>query len=228
MLLRGSTLRNTDYVYAFVINTGPDTKIMRSSRSNTPAKWSNIEKKLNRQILYIVALMFTLCFVGAGASTLWSAGTLSSRKSDRDAYYLYDPEALDTTNVVAHFFVTFVYYFLLLNSFIPVSLYVSMTSVKFAQSIFMNADVEMYHAESNTPAQVRSMALNEELGQIDYIFSDKTGTLTCNVMDFRKCSIAGVSYGKGTTEIGLAAARRYRGEAGLLEEIPGRCGCLFL
>jgi magnesium-transporting ATPase (P-type) len=50
------------------------------------------------------------------------------------------------------------------------------------------------------------MALNEELGQISHVFSDKTGTLTCNIMDFRKCSVNGISYGKGVTEIGKAAA----------------------
>lgn len=54
----------------------------------------------------------------------------------------------------------------------------------------------------------RNMALNEDLGQVSYIFSDKTGTLTCNVMSYRKCSINGVSYGKGTTAIGRAAMRR--------------------
>ncbi len=66
----------------------------------------------------------------------------------------------------------------------------------------------MYHEESDTPMIVRTMSLNEELGQVQYIFSDKTGTLTCNVMDFRKGSINGVSYGYGMTEIGLAALRR--------------------
>lgn len=66
----------------------------------------------------------------------------------------------------------------------------------------------MYHEDTDTPAKVRNQQLTEELGQVSHIFSDKTGTLTCNVMEFMKCSINGTSYGNGTTEIGLAAARR--------------------
>ena len=56
--------------------------------------------------------------------------------------------------------------------------------------------------------QVRSMDLNDELGQISHIFSDKTGTFTLNYMEFRKVCINGVSYGRGTTEIGLDRMRR--------------------
>lgn len=58
------------------------------------------------------------------------------------------------------------------------------------QAIFINYDIEMYHEESNTPAMARTSNLNEELGMVKYIFSDKTGTLTRNVMEFKKCSIA--------------------------------------
>lgn len=53
----------------------------------------------------------------------------------------------------------------------------------------------MYHEPSKTSAKARTTTLNEELGQIQYIFSDKTGTLTKNIMTFNKCSINGRSYG---------------------------------
>lgn len=74
------------------------------------------------------------------------------------------------------------------------SLVVTMEIVKYSLGILINTDLDMYHEESDTPATARTSSLVEELGQIDYIFSDKTGTLTCNVMEFRMCSIAGFGY----------------------------------
>lgn len=69
----------------------------------------------------------------------------------------------------------------------------------------MDQDLDMYHELTDTPSRVRTMNLNEDLGQITHVFSDKTGTLTQNVMDFRKCTVGGKAYGKGMTEIGQAA-----------------------
>ena len=94
---------------------------------------------------------------------------------------------------------------LLHATFCPVSLYVSLTFARFGQSYFMQNDLEMYYEKTDTPMKVRTATLNEELGQISHIFSDKTGTLTCNIMDFRKASINGISYGVGITEIGKAS-----------------------
>ena len=52
----------------------------------------------------------------------------------------------------------------------------------------------MYDPVSDTPALARNSNLNEELGQVKYIFSDKTGTLTENIMAFKKCSVMGQVY----------------------------------
>nr|XP_029118166.1 phospholipid-transporting ATPase 3-like [Elaeis guineensis] len=97
----------------------------------------------------------------------------------------------------------------LYSTIIPISLYVSIEMIKFIQSTqFINKDLNMYHAESNTPALARTSNLNEELGQVEYIFSDKTGTLTRNLMEFFKCSIGGEIYGTGITEIERGRAER--------------------
>lgn len=78
---------------------------------------------------------------------------------------------------------------ILYNNLIPISLQVTLELVRFMQALFINYDIEMYHAESNTPAMARTSNLNEELGMVKYIFSDKTGTLTRNVMEYKKCSV---------------------------------------
>jgi phospholipid-transporting ATPase len=93
---------------------------------------------------------------------------------------------------------------------IPIALYVSIEMVKIVQSLcFIGLDRSMYYAESDTPAVARTSNLNEELGMVTTILSDKTGTLTRNVMEFFKCSIGGVAYGAGITEIERSNAERW-------------------
>jgi len=85
-------------------------------------------------------------------------------------------------------------FIILYNNLIPISLIVTMEVVKFQQAQLINFDLDMYYARTDTPALCRTSSLVEELGQIEYVFSDKTGTLTCNEMEFRCCSIAGIAY----------------------------------
>lgn len=195
VLLRGCVLRNTDWVYGLVVNTGHDTKIMMSSRG-TRSKTSKLETTASEEIKRIILLLAIVCFAGATGQAIWNKSN-----SIDDMWYLNWPD----TSAVGFWFIDFFYFFLLHATFIPVSLYVSMSISRYFQSYFMNNDLDMYYAKTDTPALVRTMTLNEELGQISHVFSDKTGTLTCNIMDFRKASINGISYGEGITEIGKAA-----------------------
>lgn len=85
---------------------------------------------------------------------------------------------------------------------VPISLYVSIEMVKvFQAGVLIASDRDMYHEPTDTPALARTSNLNEELGMVSTVLTDKTGTLTRNVMEFFKCSIGGVAYGAGVTEI---------------------------
>lgn len=194
ILLRGCVLRNTDWVIGLVINTGHDTKIMMSN-TETKGKTSALESNASTEIQRIVLLLMAVCFAGATGQAIWD----NENNMDKIWYLNWDP------NPVSYWFIKYFYYFLLHATFIPVSLYVSMAISRSFQSYFINNDLDMYYERLDAPALVRTMTLNEELGQISHVFSDKTGTLTCNIMDFRKASINGVSYGVGITEIGKAA-----------------------
>ena len=74
------------------------------------------------------------------------------------------------------------------------SLFVTVEIVKYYQAYLINSDLDIYYSDTDTPAVCRTSSLVEELGQIEYIFSDKTGTLTCNMMEFKQCSIGGICY----------------------------------
>lgn len=74
-------------------------------------------------------------------------------------------------------FLMFFSYIILLNTVVPISLYVSVEVIRFMHSVLINSDLKMYYEKTDTPAQARTTTLNEELGQVQYVFSDKTGKL---------------------------------------------------
>ena len=194
MILRGCQVRNTEWIYALVLNTGVDTKITQSAVESKP-KWSKINDTVNQMIVWLFLFLLSVCFIATSVQVAWN-----NENAEKAYYLLWNPSAVD------QWFLGFGYYFLLMYQVIPVSLYVTISTVMFIQSIFMTLDLDMY--DNGTRMIVRTMNLNAELGQISYLFTDKTGTLTCNVMEFRKCIINGMGYGTGTTEIGRAARKR--------------------
>nr|CAD7426833.1 unnamed protein product [Timema monikensis] len=178
VLLRGAMLRNTNWVFGIVIYTGHETKLMKNSTS-APLKRSTVDKLTNTQILMLFFILIVLCLLSAIFNELWIKMHIPG-----DWYIGID----DLISV--NFGYNLLTFIILYNNLIPISLQVSLEVVRFAQANFINMDTDMYHEESDTPAVARTSNLNEELGQVKYIFSDKTGTLTRNVMDFKKCSIA--------------------------------------
>jgi phospholipid-transporting ATPase len=86
---------------------------------------------------------------------------------------------------------------LIFTNFVPISLMVTLELVKFWQGMFMSTDYMMFDEEQDMEMRAQSSNLNEELGQIEYVFSDKTGTLTCNVMEFKKFAAGLLPYGTG-------------------------------
>lgn len=67
----------------------------------------------------------------------------------------------------------------------------------------------------DTPCVPKTWNISDDLGQIEYVFSDKTGTLTQNIMEFKKCSINGVTFGEGLTEAMMGAAKREGRDLGM-------------
>uniref|UniRef100_A0A672UIX0 Phospholipid-transporting ATPase n=1 Tax=Strigops habroptila TaxID=2489341 RepID=A0A672UIX0_STRHB len=180
ILLRGAQLRNTQWVLGIVVYTGHDTKLMQNS-TKAPLKRSNVEKVTNMQILVLFCILLVMALVSSVGALLWN------RTHGEVVWYL---EMLSVN--FGYNLLTFI---ILYNNLIPISLLVTLEVVKFTQALFINWDIDMYYPETDTPAMARTSNLNEELGQVKYLFSDKTGTLTCNIMNFKKCSIAGVTYG---------------------------------
>jgi len=182
ILLRGSSLRNTRWIYGLVIYTGYETKLMQNSKK-TPAKRSFIEILVNRYLFMVFALLFLL----AGFSTIASIIVESNQQDEIESY-------AGTSRYNSSF--NFITFLILMNGLVPISLYVTMDLVKVCQAKFIEWDETMYHEPSNTHAIAKTADLNEELGYIEYVFTDKTGTITENSMEFRMCSIDGMMFGK--------------------------------
>ncbi|KAF8630454.1 hypothetical protein AX17_005431 [Amanita inopinata Kibby_2008] len=186
-LLRGTLLKNTSWVIGVVLFTGLDTKIVLNS-GNTPSKRSRVERQMNPQVFLNLALLALMALVCAIVDAV-----LEQHYYPLRAPWLYDDNQSDN-NPQINGLITFFYAILTFQDIVPISLYISIEFVRTMQAAFIYLDPDIWCKKTDQPTIARSWNLSDDLGQIDYIFSDKTGTLTQNSMVFRQCSIGGKAY----------------------------------
>ncbi|CCH59754.1 hypothetical protein TBLA_0B09370 [Henningerozyma blattae CBS 6284] len=182
VMYRGSIVRNTSHALGIVIFTGEETKIRMNALKNPRTKAPKLQKNINIIVAFMVFVVAMVSFFS------YLGHDIERRKYvDNDhAWYLWKEDAGAAATIMS--------FIIMYNTMIPLSLYVTMEIIKVFQGKFMEWDIDMYYAENDTPCESRSATILEELGQVSYIFSDKTGTLTNNKMLFKKFSIAGSSW----------------------------------
>lgn len=200
LLLRGCTVRNTTWIIGLVAFTGPDTKIYLNG-GLTPSKQSKISKETNFNVIVNFVFLVIICSLSAIISGVMDGLQATSTK-------IYEQGVDPTNSTILNALVTFVSCLIAFQNIVPVSLFISIEIVKTIQAFFIAQDVDMYYKPFDTACVPKNWGISDDLGQIEYIFSDKTGTLTQNVMEFQKCSISGVVYGEGVTEAQRGAAKR--------------------
>ncbi|VDN51599.1 unnamed protein product [Dracunculus medinensis] len=203
MLLRGCKLRNTRWCYGVVVFAGRDTKLMMNS-GKTKHKRTSLDRFLNILIMGIVLFLISMCLICTILCGVWerTTGRYFTIYLEWDRSIVPKAEERSSQQIVIIAFLMFFSYGILLNTVVPISLYVSVEIIRFFHSMWINFDCAMYYEKGDVAARARTTTLNEELGQVQYIFSDKTGTLTQNIMAFNKCSINGRYYGDLYTSSG--------------------------
>ncbi|EEB92039.1 hypothetical protein MPER_09506, partial [Moniliophthora perniciosa FA553] len=178
LLLRKRTNSEYTWVTGLVVSPGHETKLMRNATAAL-IKRTAVERQVNIQIVFLFILLLALSI----ESTIGSS--IRTWFFSQQQWYLFESSSL--SGRAKGFIEDILTFIILYNNLIPISLIVTMEVVKFQQAQLINSDLDMYYPKTDTPALCRTSSLVEELGQIEYVFSDKTGTLTRNQMEFKMC-----------------------------------------
>ena len=196
LLLKGAKLRNTSWIIGIVVYTGHNCKIMKNSKEPV-TKFSSVELLMNKALIFIFVLQAILCIVSAILrGYFYQINKLEKVDGGKgkNANKAYINFAYTENSYTLESFINYFTYLLLLNTMIPISLIITLEVVKLIQGAFMKVDAYSYSKVRKKWLSPNSISLNEECGLVNYIFSDKTGTLTCNRMQFKYCVIGDICY----------------------------------
>jgi len=205
IVLRGCELKNTTWAIGVVVYAGKDTKVMLNN-SGPPSKRSRLETQLNRETVILSIMLIGMCTTASVLAGIWllnHRGELEFTQFFREKDYTTGKN-YNYYGIGMQLFITFLMAVIVYQVIIPISLYISMELVRLGQAYFMGADIDLYDKSSRSKFQCRALNINEDLGQIKYVFSDKTGTLTENKMEFQCASIHGVDYSSGKDTLGYS------------------------
>ncbi|XP_062332899.1 phospholipid-transporting ATPase IG [Osmerus eperlanus] len=188
LLLKGATLKNTLKIYGVAVYTGMETKMALNYQGKSQ-KRSAVEKSINAFLLVYLTILVSKALVCTTLKYVWQ-----SKQGQDEPWYNHKTQREKDTNLYLKMFTDFLSFMVLFNFIIPVSMYVTVEMQKFLGSFFISWDKDFYDPEIQEGALVNTSDLNEELGQVEYVFTDKTGTLTQNNMEFIECCIDGFQY----------------------------------
>ncbi|GMM42528.1 aminophospholipid-translocating P4-type ATPase [Hanseniaspora uvarum] len=180
--LRGSVLRNTDKILGMVLYTGEETKIRMNAVKTPKGKTPKLQRNINMIVIFMALLVLSMSLFSFLGFKMYEDKYVYNDK----AWYFMDHGVSTAASIMG--------FIIMYNTLIPLSLYVTMELIKLMQSKLMEWDIDMYYKPSNISMESRTATILEELGQVSYIFSDKTGTLTDNIMIFKKFSILGTNW----------------------------------
>ena len=197
IVIRGCQLKNTNWALGVAVYCGRETKAMLNS-SGAPSKRSLLETRMNSEIIMLSFFLIALCTVTSVCVAVW----LKRHKDELNLSPYYrkmdvsegEEDSYKYYGWVLEIVFTFLMSIIVFQIMIPISLYISMELVRVGQAYFMIRDSRMYDKATDSGFQCRALNINEDLGQIKYVFSDKTGTLTENKMEFQCASILGFDY----------------------------------
>ncbi|WVZ85067.1 hypothetical protein U9M48_032027 [Paspalum notatum var. saurae] len=195
-LLQSCYLRHTEWACGVAVYTGNETK-SGMSRGTAETKLTAADAMIDKLTIAIFTFQIIVVLLLGYFGNIWK-----DTQGLKQWYLMYPMEG-----PWYDFLVIPLRFELLCSIMIPISIKVTLDLAKGVYAKFIDWDEQMFDWETNTPAHSANTAISEDLGQVQYILSDKTGTLTENRMIFKRCCISDTMYGNNNEDDGLKDAK---------------------